>query len=59
MNVKEGDILVCSGPDCDLELTVTKICHDGKCGEGTVCDITATCGDDPLVLKGSQERKAR
>ncbi|MGD9496314.1 MAG: hypothetical protein AB7Y46_08385 [Armatimonadota bacterium] len=49
MKVQEGDVLICSCEDCDLELTVTKACSQGSCGD--CMDVTAECCGRPMVLK--------
>jgi len=49
MKVKEGDILICKGKDCTVELKVTKACDSKTCG--VECDIKATCHDKPMELK--------
>lgn len=49
MKVEEGDVLVCSTEDCEVELTVTRTCRSKTCG--TACDIEATCCDEPMELK--------
>jgi hypothetical protein len=49
MKVKEGDVLICKGKDCTVELTVTKACDSKTCG--TECDIKATCHGKPMELK--------
>jgi hypothetical protein len=56
MKVKKGDVLVCSGPDCDLELTVTQVCRGQTCHQDQECDITVSCGGSPLRRKDSSER---
>lgn len=55
MKVKKGDVLVCSGEDCDLELTVTKVCQGPTCHEDKECEISVTCGGNPLELKPQGE----
>lgn len=49
MKVKEGDVLVCSCGDCDVELTVTKACSPEECH--VECDIEARCCEEPMVLR--------
>lgn len=49
MKVKEGDVIVCSTGDCQVELTVTKGCKAKTCG--AACDIEATCCNEPMKPK--------
>lgn len=49
MQVKEGDVLICSCEDCDVELTVTKACAQGSCGE--CMDLTVECCGKPMIVK--------
>ena len=49
MKVQEGDVLICACGDCDVELTVTKACSHGSCGECT--DLTVECCGKPMILK--------
>ena len=49
MKVEEGDVLICSTEDCEVELTVTRACKSKSCG--AACDIEASCCDEPMELK--------
>lgn len=49
MKVEEGDVLICSTEDCEVELTVTRACKSKTCG--AACEIEATCCDEPMELK--------
>jgi hypothetical protein len=49
MEVKEGDILVCQCDDCNIELTVTKVCDTKSCG--VKCELDLKCCDKPMKLK--------
>lgn len=49
IKVKEGDVLVCKGQDCNIEFTVTKACDDETCG--TECELDITCHDGEMELK--------
>ena len=52
MKVKEGDVLVCQCGDCELEVTVTRVCGPVSCGcEPVCCEIEASCCNEPLVVK--------
>lgn len=51
MEVKEGDVLVCQCDNCDVELTVTKACSQGSCGE--CMDIQIQCCDVDMAKKPS------
>mgnify|MGYP000139880850 CR=1 FL=1 len=51
MKVQEGDVLICSCQDCDIELTVTKACSSGSCGDCS--DIEVVCCGEPMVKKGA------
>jgi hypothetical protein len=53
MKIKEGDILVCQCEDCEVELTVTKVCDGEACG--IKCEIDAKCCDKPMKLKSEKE----
>jgi hypothetical protein len=59
MKVKKGDVLVCSGPDCDLELTVTQVCKGQTCHADQECDITVNCGGNPVEVRSSGEGRER
>lgn len=59
MNVKKGDVLVCTGGSCELELTVTKACQQGTCSGETNFDIIASCGGDKLEIKRGEEQMRR
>ena len=52
MKVKEGDVLVCSCIDCNIELTVTKACTGKVCGCEADCDIDVSCCGDSMTIKG-------
>ncbi len=59
MKVSEGDVLVCSGAECELEITVSKVCEEGSCGGETECDIIATCNGEALQIKKSERTEGR
>jgi hypothetical protein len=49
MKVKEGDVLVCSCDDCNVELTVTNSCSDKTCGDE--CELDVKCCGKPMKIK--------
>ena len=51
MEVREGDVLVCQCDNCDAELTVTKACDQGSCGE--CMDIQIQCCGVEMTKKPS------
>lgn len=51
MEVKEGDVLICQCDNCDVELTVTKACEQGSCGD--CMDIQAMCCGVEMVKKAT------
>ncbi|MGI5817876.1 MAG: hypothetical protein ACOX9R_07230 [Armatimonadota bacterium] len=51
MEVREGDVLVCRCEDCSVELTVTKACEQGSCGD--CMDIHVTCCGQEMVKRPS------
>lgn len=59
MRVREGDVLVCSGAECELELTVSRVCEEGVCGGETECDIDARCHGETLRLRKSEQAEAQ
>lgn len=55
MRVREGDVLVCTGAECELEFTVSRVCEEGACGGETECEINATCHGEALQLRKSEQ----
>lgn len=51
MKVREGDVLVCSCGDCNIELQVTKACTPDVCGHDVECEIDAECCGSPMTVK--------
>lgn len=49
MEVREGDVLICRCESCDVELTVTKACAQGACGD--CMDIQVQCCGMEMVKK--------
>jgi hypothetical protein len=49
MKVKEGDVLVCSSKDCNVELSVLKTCDSEKCG--VECDLDMSCHGEQMQIK--------
>ncbi len=59
MKVKKGDVLVCTGSDCDLELTVSQVCSGPSCHTDQECEITVSCGGNPVEVRKSGEGERR
>lgn len=51
MEVREGDVLICQCDNCDVELTVTKACEQGSCGDCMDIEIKC-CGVDMVKKPG-------
>jgi len=49
MKVKQGDILVCTSKDCDVELSVKKACNSKSCG--IECDLEVSCHGESMKIK--------
>ncbi len=51
MKVKDGDVLVCSCGNCDIELTVTRTCSGDTCTHDTECELSVVCCGEPMQIK--------
>ena len=49
MKVKQGDLLVCTCEDCDVELSVKKACNSKSCG--VECDLEVSCHGEQMRIK--------
>lgn len=52
MDVKDGDVLVCSCEDCDMELTVKRSCSGDACTHDSECELTVMCCGKPMEVRG-------
>jgi hypothetical protein len=52
MDMKDGDVLVCTCDDCNIELTVNRTCSGDDCAhEDSECELVVMCCGEPMKVR--------